>query len=411
MLQRVLHAIKPLETKSAVLSPLWGLDAFVAPTTLSGTAVNAVSAMNSTAYAAALRLFSDALGTMPVKLMRRLADGGKEPATDHPLYDLIHDEANPWTSAGAARSGAITDAIQTGGGFLLVIRDRHGVPVELHRLDPGAVSVERDRNTLEPYFRVRLADGGEAIYLFNEVIHIPSPYKAADGISGLPFWRVAREALGLAIQLEASAAHIIANSATPSGVISSEKAIGDEGVSALGRSWRATFGSGGRGSVGVLDDGLKYESIPPVEMADQQFLEFRAFQVQEIARVFGVPVSMLGDLSRATWSNASEMNRQFLEHSLLPWIVTFEAAFTRALLTKEERKDYAVTFVTDHFTRANVSERATAYASFRASGVYTSNELRRLEGLPARADGDTLASPHVQSDNANAPAPKEDGDA
>jgi hypothetical protein len=47
--------------------------------------------------------------------------------------------------------------------------------------------------------------------------------------------------------------------------------------------------------------------------------------------------------------------------------------------------------------RGNAAERAEAIAKFRAAGVYTANEARRLENLPAMDGGDKLENPYVQS--------------
>ena len=77
---------------------------------------------------------------MPAKAYDRTS---KETLRDHPASHLIHDEANPWTSAQDLREHVTTDALMTGNGYALVTRDSAGTPLELHRLDPQAVQVER----------------------------------------------------------------------------------------------------------------------------------------------------------------------------------------------------------------------------------------------------------------------------
>ena len=386
----------------------FGLDWMLTPNTSSGISVTAQTAMQCAPYAACHRVFVDAIATLPVKLLRRLPDGGKEAATDDPRYDLIHDSANEWTSSGTLRASLIADAMSYGNGVAIVTRDSSGMPVELHRIDPAAVTIERDRYTSEPIYRVRLSDGGETVFSHGDVLHIVSPFRAGDGISGIGFPTIAREAIALSLVLQSSAATIFANSASPSGVISSPKILGDEVASRLRASWMAAFGGVNRGRPVVLEESMTYAAIQAQPLTDAQFLEMRGYQLNEIARVFGVPASMIGDMSRATWSNSTENNRYFLQHALLPWIVQFEDAFSRALLTAPERKQYAISFVTDGFVRASLQERAAAYASFRASGVYTSNELRALEDLPAHADGDSIASPHTVSNDAPDSTPAED---
>ena len=85
----------------------------------------------------------------------------KAAAKDHPSYALVHDWANDWTSAEDLRELLTADALLTGHGFAQVIRNDAGRPLELHRMDPGAVVVEHD-DFGEPSYRVRLTGGGAA---------------------------------------------------------------------------------------------------------------------------------------------------------------------------------------------------------------------------------------------------------
>ena len=73
--------------------------------------------------------------------------------------------------------------------------------------------------------------------------------------------------------------------------------------------------------------------IVALTSVDAQFLEMRAFQTVEIARAFNVPVSMIGDLSRATWSKQPGTEQAIPATSLLlPWLEAWTAAYSRVLL-------------------------------------------------------------------------------
>ena len=56
----------------------------------SGKIVNERSAMQMTAVYACVRILSEAIAGLPLHLYRYKEDGGKEKATDHPLYLLLH---------------------------------------------------------------------------------------------------------------------------------------------------------------------------------------------------------------------------------------------------------------------------------------------------------------------------------
>ena len=82
-----------------------------------------------------------------------------------------------------------------------------------------------------------------------------------------------------------------------------------------------------------------------------------------------MPPSMLFQLDRATWSNAEQMGREFLTFTLEPWLRVIEAALSRALLSREERRTHRVLLDRDDLTRADLTARATAISSLISAKV------------------------------------------
>ena len=85
----------------------------------------------------------EVLGSLPFMLYERRDDGGKDRATEHPLYRLIHDRPNAWTSAAEFVMQLEEDSITDGGGYALANRSGDKI-VELIRLAPRSVVVEID---------------------------------------------------------------------------------------------------------------------------------------------------------------------------------------------------------------------------------------------------------------------------
>lgn len=358
--------------------------------TLTGKSVTAESALRVPAVACAVALISETVGSLPVKLFER---EGRAAVTDHLAYKLMHDEANPWTSAEALRVQLTTDALLRGHGFALVVRNGAGEPVELHRLEPHQVQIETD-DFGEPTYLVQLADGRHR-YPFSDVLHV-SAFGGASPIT------LGREAIGLALAFEEHIAKLFANGGKPGGILKTEKTLGDEAKGKLAASWTAAHGSGRTGGTAILDEGMAYESVT-MTLADSQFSENRLEQIREIARVFRVPPTMLFELTRGTWSNTEEMARQFLQVTLKPWLASWAWAYARCLLTPEERRELYVEFVTDDLTTTDTAARATAYGQYRSMGAMTANEVRAGLNLPPRADGDTLENPYTTTGAATAP--------
>jgi len=71
----------------------------VARATAAGVAVSAESAMRLSTVYKCVRVRAETIGMLPLIIYRRLDNGGKEAAADHPLYRLLHDQPNPWQSS------------------------------------------------------------------------------------------------------------------------------------------------------------------------------------------------------------------------------------------------------------------------------------------------------------------------
>lgn len=399
----------PVETKAVIEAPVSGtaqpefwLRDWGGLPTIAGPVVTPSTAMGVPAVAACVGLISGAIGSLPVKVYQEGAEGGRTEAQDHPAFTLVHDDANEWMSAGQLRAQLVTDALLYGAGFGLVRRDADGLPFEVLRLQPTAVSIALDQLTGEPWFRVSTGRGHE-IHHHTDIVHVPAPC-SLDGITSTAPIQRARNAISLALALEAHASRIMAKGARPSGLLTAPAVKTAQGAQNLAGSFLAQHADENAGSVAVAYGGATFAPIE-FKSVDQQFMEQRAFQVTEIAKAFSVPPTLVGELAKATLSNSETMGRQFLTLTLMPWITTLRDAYRRTLIRRDDRRTYTIDFVVDGLLQADSVQRAAFYASMRANGNMTANEVRARENLPARPDGDKLESPHVATPSAT-PAPE-----
>lgn len=398
---RIKDAIRALfpsiETKSAnVPFNAWGLEAFLTPNTVSGHVITPEVAMRVPAVLAAVSLLSSTLGTMPAKLHRK-HDGQKAVANDHPAHALIHREANEWTSAGELRALLTQDALLHGNGYALANRANARV-VEFLRLEPSSIQVRTDDYGAPLY--VHTATGGQTIYNHAEVLHLRSR-TSFDGLSGVAPIRLCREAIGLALTMEEHASRLFADGARPSAVLKLPATNGRPGEDAaktqrniIERARAGLAGLQNGGKLGVLFDGADLTPLA-FSSVDAQFLELRRFAIDEIARAFRIPPTMLFELERGTWSNTEQMGQQFLQLTLLPWIEAWQDAYARVLLTREERASYGVEFIVEDLLRADTAARYEAYSRAIASRFMNPNEARALENLPSYAGGDEFLNPNT----------------
>lgn len=382
------------EQRSLAEPESWLVDLFGAAPAQSGIAVTPTNATKCTAVRAAVAALSEASGQLPLHLFRRGESGARERDTGHPVAALLSGTVNPWTTAQQFREQLVRDTLLSGNGYALIVRDGTGKARELHRLVPSAVQVEADSITGEPRYKVTLKNGVRYV-AFTDIIHLRAGL-TADGVTGVSPVQEAREAIALALVMERHAAKLFSRGARPSGLLKFPTKLGSDTAARIKASWQAAHAGENSGGTAVLEEGGDFQSLT-LTSTDAQFLELRKFAVEEIARAFRVSPIIIQDYGRATWSNSSEMGRQFLQYSLEPWLSRIEGELQLKLLTEDERAEYFIEHVTDALTASDTSARAAAYSQFRAAGVYTSNELRKLENLPPVAGGDVLQNPFTTS--------------
>lgn len=361
--------------------------------TTSGKPVNERSAMQMTAVYSCVRILAEAVAGLPLHLYRYSDNGGKEKAINHSLYTLLHDEPNPEMTSFVFRETLMTHLLLWGNAYAQIIRNGKGEVVALYPLMPNRMVVDRDESGRIYYTYCRDRDeairSSETAVIMRptDVLHIPG--LGFDGLVGYSPIAMAKNAIGMAIACEEYGSKFFANGAAPSGVLEHPGTI--KNPSRIRESWTQTFGgSANANKVAVLEEGMKYTPIS-ISPEQAQFLETRKFQINEIARIFRVPPHMVGDLEKSSFSNIEQQSLEFVKYTLDPWVIRWEQALSRALFTKEEKKEYFCKFNVEGLLRGDYQSRMNGYATARQNGWMSANDIRELENLdriPAEEGGD-----------------------
>ncbi len=350
---------------------------------IAGKTVNERSAMQISAVNAAVRILAESIASLPLYVYEKGKDGNRVKAEDLELFYLLHDKPNPEMTSFIFRETLMTHILLWGNGFAQILRNGRGGVIGLYPLLPNKMSVERDEKGQLFYRYLRYEneppamDGNTVILMPEDVLHIPG--LGFDGLVGYSPISMTKNAIGLALAAEEYGSKFFANGAAPAGVLEHPGVIKD--VSKLRESWNNTFGgSGNAGKVAILEEGLHFNPIA-MSPQDSQLLETRQYQLNEIARIFRIPPHMLGDLSKATFSNIEEQSLEYVKYTLTPWICRREASLTDALLTREEQRKYAIRFNVDGLLRGDYKSRMEGYAVGINNVFMCPNDVRRLEGF------------------------------
>ena len=373
------------QTRASPKNSFWGSTySFFFGSSTSGKTVNERTAMQTTAVYACVRILAETIAALPLHTYRYTVNG-KEKAINHPLYYLLHSEPNPEMTSFVFRETLMGHLLLWGNAYAQIIRNGRGMVVGLYPLLPNKVIVNRnDQGVL--YYQYE-KDGQFYFLKSYEVLHIPG--LGFDGLIGYSPIAMAKNAIGMAIATEEYGAKFFANGANPGGVLEHPGVVKDP--ARIRESWNAVYqGSGNAHRVAVLEEGMKFQSIGiPPEQA--QFLQTRKFQLNEIARIFRIPPHMIGDLDKSSFSNIEQQSLEFVMYTLDPWVVRWEQAIQRALLSESEKQQYFVKFNVDGLLRGDYQSRMNGYAVGRQNGWLSSNDIRELENLnriPAEDGGD-----------------------
>ncbi len=362
--------------------------------TSAGKPVNEHTAMQMTAVYSCVRILAETVAGLPLHVYRYTDNGGKEKYWQHPLYRLLHDEPNAEMTSFAFRETLMSHLLLWGNAYAQIIRNARGEVISLYPLMPNKITVDRDSSGRLFYLYRRNPEDFSSqgkpseVYLQpSDVLHIPG--LGFDGLIGYSPIAMAKNAVGLAIATEEYGAKFFANGAAPGGVLEHPGVIKDP--QKVKDSWNTVYqGSGNAHKVAVLEEGMKYQPIG-ISPEQAQFLETRKFQINEIARIFRVPPHMLADLEKSSFSNIEQQSLEFVKYTLDPWVVRWEQAMCRTLLTESEKSKVFIKFNVDGLLRGDYVSRMNGYAIARQNGWMSANDIRELENLdriPAELGGD-----------------------
>lgn len=360
-----------------------GVDLDTGQQSNSGVDVDEESSLRISAVYACVKVIAETIASLPLVLLKELSNGDNEKAKQHPLYSVLHDSPNSEMTSFTFREMLMTNLLLWGNAYALIKRDANGHVVELYPLKSKNMVVERDSVTNAIKYTYTNNKGITKTYKPKQVLHIPA--FTFDGIVGVSPITYAREAMGLSLATEEFGARFFGNGARPGGVLEHPGVVKDP--EKLRDSWNKVYqGTQNSHKVAVLEEGMKYHEIG-ISPEDSQFLQTRAFQINEICRIFRVPPHMIGDLSRSTFSNIEHQSIDFVVHTIRPWVARWEQAITRSLLNDEEKTIYYARFNVNGLMRGDFNSRMSGYAIARQNGWMSANEIRALEDMNKIPDG------------------------
>jgi len=333
--------------------------------------------MRFAACFAAVRIIAETIASLPLKVYERLPGGGRAEVTQHPAAYLLNngfpnDEMTPFD----LRETQIQRVLTWGNGYARAYYNARGEVSQLDHVQPWEIRPFRTPSGELLYERT-LQDGRTTELDRSEVLHLRG--LGGDGLVGWSPVRLMAESVGMGLAAERFGAAFYGNAARPSMIVVMPpgKQLGDVAE----RNLRETIEqhSAGRAHRPLILDNGADPKMMTMPLNEAQFIEARKFQVEEVARIYRVPLHMLGDLERATFSNIEQQSLDFEKHTIRPWLVRFEQQYNRLLISKRQQGRLFVKHSVEGLLRGDIKTRYEAHAIALQNGWENIDEVRVLE--------------------------------
>lgn len=341
----------------------------------SGITVTPATALNVSAVYAAVRILSETIASLPLKIYK--ATGDTRAIANHPLNKLLGVSCNGEQTAMELREFQMTNLGLRGNAYSQIIRDGRGMVAEINPLNSAFMRV--DRNKAGELIFDYQEYGNARVYGNKDIWRVAA--LGSNGVLGLSPVALAKESIGVSIATESHAARMFTNGAQPAGVLEFEHELSQPVIEKLRTQFAEHYqGHKNAHKPMILEGGMKYHAIG-MNADDSQFLESRKFQISEIARWYRIPLHMLAEMDKATFSNIEHQSIEFVVHTIRPWLVRLEQSISRDLLTAAERRTLFASHTVEGLLRGDTKSRIEAYGKAIQDGWMTRNEVRKLENL------------------------------
>ena len=367
------------------------------------TDITRVNALRVADAYACVRVLSDAVASLPPEIYRQTSDGRVPVGLDQRFAALLR-QPTPGSTSADLFSMIMVYLLTYGNSYVGKFRSPDGEVAMLSCLHPDRVMPEARGSTVS--YRI---DGDDS-YGPRDLVHIRAlPDPVYGGLLGLSPVAQCRTALSISASLAESAKQYHENGGVPTGVVNIEGAS-EAALKGYREEWRNRQGldAGKMHATAFVNGDAKYTPIS-FSNEDAQFLESREFSTREICRIFGVPPAMVGSDTGGslTYANVTQQNLQFVSHSLRPWLVRIERAFTNdpELLPGGAYLEFSL----DNLLRGDPAMRADFYTLALGDNTHpgwmTRAEVRELENLEPEPAPAPTATPAPQPAPVPTPAP------
>lgn len=375
------------------LSDSWSLPQRTPYFSTAGPYVDTASTLGLSTAGAAIKLISESIGMMPLKVYR-----GEKPdqaeARDSWQWFRLKEQPNDQQSAYDFWQDAAASVETAGNAFIWKVLARRPVvdegDIQLVLIDPSQIMVKRDENGRK-YYELRRNGKTERVPT-SQILHIRGWSATPGADMGVSPIALHRETVGAALAAREYQSRFYSNGTSLPGFIVTPGTPKQEDIDRLSLEWQQRHsGLQNAHRPGILANGATW--VPTgLSMRDAQYIESQRFSAEEVCRMCRVTPGMLGVVPGGSGGNvtADDDFDRFLQADMGPRIRRIEMALKRDPDMFPADGDLFPEFLTAAVLRPSLTVRMSAYKNGIQAGIYTANEVRELENMPPKEGGDEL---------------------
>ena len=353
----------------------------------STTPVTDDTALQLSAIWACTKIISETVAGMPINFYRKNSDGTRTLDPNFHLARLLNRSPNRWQTGVEFRSTTTISQSMRGNSYSLKQFGAGGKLIGLVPLMPSQMQVK----LLDDGSKVFLYSNGNTTTAYSEKNIWHMMMMPSNGIIGLSPLEYGSRAIGIGNSAEDRIGTLARNGFKPTGVLMIDATLTEPQRKQV-RDQFSDLAQGQGDPLKVLEAGMKYQQIS-LSPKDVQLLESRRFQIEDLARFWGVPSVLINDTEAGTvWGSGIEQIIQgFYKFSIRPYLQRWEASIEKNLLTPVERANIEAEFDFAALLRGDEKTRIENAAKEIAGGLKTIDEARKaLDGSEPVKGGDKI---------------------
>jgi len=349
------------------------------------TMVTEDAVLSISAVYASIRLLSDSISTLPLHVYEKGSDGSSVISTDHWFAKLFAGKVNQYQTSTEFWQVVIAQLVLHGNAYVKIGKLGNKI-ISLLPLMSNQIEVilNVDGSITYRYSTTQ----GQIDFNATEVWHLKLRGNAIVGMSPLQY---GQGVYGVATAASNSATKLMASGGKPAGVLSIDRPLKPSQRDEI-RTNFSTLTDGEQQRLLVLEYGMTFS---PISMSPEavQLLESRKFSVEEVSRIFGIPLPLLNVQGGAQGTALEQMILGFEKFTMRPYLTLIENSIQANLFTNKDRQGFEAKFDTDELLRSTPDVRFAAYKDAILSSVLTPNEVRTKERRPPVEGGNVLLAP------------------